>query len=158
MAAKKENFLVEIQTEELPPKQLGLLASSFLQGIKDRLLKAQLEFKEAESYVTPRRLAVMIKGLSAEQPETEHRTKEALLSKPRLLPKVTRHPRAQGFARSCGVTPDELSRIKTTQGEWVGVTQVIPGKSVFVVQCRQIVSEEALTALPIHKRVCAGAK
>jgi glycyl-tRNA synthetase beta chain len=153
MDVKKDYFLVEIHTEELPPKQLPLLAKSFLQSIKERLIKSQLDFKEADVYVTPRRLAVLIKGLTAEQPETVIERKGPAVEAA-FDTDGNPTPACQGFARSCGVAPEQLSRIKTVQGEWVGVTQTVPGKNVFTLM-PQIVTD-SLNALPIHKRMRWG--
>jgi glycyl-tRNA synthetase beta chain len=153
MPVKKDNFLVEIQTEELPPKALSRLAACFLQEIKDRLQKAPLEFKEAESYATPRRLAVFIKALAAEQPETViERRGPAFEAAYDANGNPT--PACQGFARSCHVTPEQLTRIKTPQGEWVGLQQIVPGKSVK--EILPTIIQEALAALPIPKRMRWG--
>lgn len=153
MPVKKENFLVEIHTEELPPKSLSRLAKSFLQEIKDRLQKAQLEFKEAEFYATPRRLAVFVKALAEEQPETiVERRGPAIEAAFDSAGNPT--PACQGFARSCNVTPAELTRIKTKQGEWVGLQQKVAGKSVK--ELLPVIAQEALNALPIAKRMRWG--
>jgi glycyl-tRNA synthetase beta chain len=152
MAVKKD-FLVEIHTEELPPKALSRLAKSFLTEIETRLVKAQLEFKEAEFFATPRRLTVLVKGLSEQQPDT---TSE------RRGPSVeaafdsagTPTPACVGFARSCGVTPDQLIRIQTPQGEWMGLTQTISGKHVS--ELMPAIVTESLNALPIPKRMRWG--
>lgn len=56
---KHEDFLVEIHTEELPPKALLKLAEAFCQQIKERLQKADLTFEDIKFFATPRRLAVL---------------------------------------------------------------------------------------------------
>jgi glycyl-tRNA synthetase beta chain len=153
MAVNKDNFLVEIHTEELPPKSLSRLGKTFLAEIEARLIKAQLEFKEAEFYATPRRLAVFIKALAAEQPESiSERRGPSIEAAFDNQGKPT--PACQGFARSCGVTTDELTRIKTPQGEWVGITLIIPGKSVS--ELLPDIITAALNALPVAKRMRWG--
>ena len=62
-----DDFLVEIHTEELPPKALLRLAKSFLQEITTRLTKAELTFGEARFFATPRRLAILVKKLIGQQ-------------------------------------------------------------------------------------------
>ncbi len=153
MAVKKENFLVEIHTEELPPKALSRLAKSFLQEIETRLQKAKLEYKEAEFYATPRRLAVYVKALAAAQPDmSAERRGPAIGAAFDANGKPT--PACVGFARSCGVTPEQLTRIKTPQGEWLGLQQTIAGKSVQ--ELMPTIITEALNALPIPKRMRWG--
>jgi glycyl-tRNA synthetase beta chain len=153
MRAKKDNFLVEIHTEELPPKALSRLAKSFLQEIKDRLIKAQLEFKEAEFYATPRRLAVFVKGLASEQPETNVERKGPAIDAA-FDAAGNPTPACIGFAKSCGTTPDKLARIKNKQGEFVGLQQTVPGKTVC--ELMPTIVTESLAALPIPKRMRWG--
>lgn len=152
-AAKTDNFLVEIHTEELPPKALKRLAMSFLQEIKTRLTKAQLEYKDAQYFATPRRLAVIVKALASHQPdaEVERRgpAREAAFDG-----EGNPSQACIGFAKSCGVTPNELITIKNNQGEWVGFQQRVPGKSVQ--ELLPVIIQESLAALPIPKRMRWG--
>ena len=62
-------FLVELGTEELPPKALKKLSAAFTKGIIEGLEKAQLSFEGYESFAAPRRLALRIKGLETAQPD-----------------------------------------------------------------------------------------
>jgi glycyl-tRNA synthetase beta chain len=153
MSVNKADFLVEIHTEELPPKALSKLALSFLHEIQTRLQKAQLEFKDAQFFATPRRLAVIVKALAFAQAETKVERKG---------PAVTAAFDAEGkptqatigFAKSCGVTPEELTTLKTKQGEWLGFLQTVPGKNVK--ELLPTIVSEALNALPIPKRMRWG--
>ena len=63
------DFLVEIGTEELPPKVLRELSESFTAGIASRLTEQQLRFSEVVSYAAPRRLAVWVKELAEQAPD-----------------------------------------------------------------------------------------
>jgi glycyl-tRNA synthetase beta chain len=149
----KDNFLVEIHTEELPPKALSRLAKSFMQEIKDRLTKSQLEFKDAEFYATPRRLAVLVKALAAHQPDAiVERRGPALSAAFDKEGKPT--PACEGFARSCNVTPEQLSTIKNKQGEFVGYEQKVEGKAVQ--EILPAIVQDSLNALPIPKRMRWG--
>lgn len=65
------DFLVEIGTEELPPKALLALSDSFRDDIVARLRQAGLEFGDVASYATPRRLAVSIANLDSQTPRQE---------------------------------------------------------------------------------------
>lgn len=61
------DFLVEIGTEELPPKALTSLSKAFSTEILTSLKQLQLGFADAESFATPRRLALLVKGLDESQ-------------------------------------------------------------------------------------------
>lgn len=146
----KDDFLVEIHTEELPPKSLLKLAETFCQQIKERLSKSALSFEDIHFYATPRRLAVHVINLAATQPDQEIERKGPAFS---AAFDANGNPSkaCEGFARSCGVTPKDLIRIKNPQGEWVGLKQTVPGKSVQ--ELLPDIVEDALRALPIRKRM-----
>jgi glycyl-tRNA synthetase beta chain len=147
------DFLVEIHTEELPPKSLQRLATCFSEEIQAGLIKAALTFTTLQFYATPRRLAVLVKKLSAKQPDTKvERKGPALIAAYDAQGKPTQA--CEGFARSCGVTPKELSIIKNTQGEWVSYLQKVPGKTVQ--DLLPTIVTQALAALPIPKRMRWG--
>jgi glycyl-tRNA synthetase beta chain len=151
---KRDDLLIEIHTEELPPKSLLKLADAFCQQIKDRLQKADLAFTDIQFFATPRRLAVFVKELAATQPDqTVERKGPALNVAFDAAGKPSQA--CVGFARSCGVLPDALQVIKTDQGEWVGFTQQVTGKSLDALLPEMI--EESLKALPIAKRMRWGA-
>jgi glycyl-tRNA synthetase beta chain len=150
---KRADFLVEIHTEELPPKALKKLADSFLQEIKTRLEKEQLAFKEAQFFATPRRLAVYVKQLAAQQPDNEVERRGPAVTA--AFDEAGNPSQACiGFLRSCGATVEQLNVIKTKQGEWVGFKQKIIGKAVQTLL--PDIVKAALTALPIPKRMRWG--
>ncbi len=66
---KRRDFLVEIGTEELPPKSLWALAESFRDGVVSGLDAAGLAHGKAQAYATPRRLAVLVRRLADAQGE-----------------------------------------------------------------------------------------
>jgi glycyl-tRNA synthetase beta chain len=108
-ANKNNDFLVEIHTEEMPPKSLNRLASSFCSEIESRLKKAELDLAEA----------VIVKKLAAKQADSAvERRGPAIAAAFDSAGKPT--PACLGFARSCGVEPSQLVTLKTPQGEWVG--------------------------------------
>lgn len=147
------DFLVEIQTEELPPKTLYLLMTRFWEEIKTRLDKLELDYENANSFATPRRLAVLIKKLAGKQKDTTVERKgpslEAAFDK-----NGNPTPASIGFAKSCGVTPDQLLTLKTSDGAWVSYQQSIPGKNIQDIL--PTVVSQALAALPIPKRMRWG--
>lgn len=147
---KQDDFLVEIHTEELPPKALKKMAEAFCQQIKERLQKAGLAFTDANYFATPRRLAVLVKKLQAAQPDQQVEKRGPALAaafdaagKPTLA--------CEGFARSCGVTPDALMTLKTPQGEWVAYHQQVQGKQA--IELLPAMVQEAVDTLPVPKRM-----
>ena len=105
----ERDFLVEIGTEELPPKALGNLSKAFEDNVKAGLEQSCLSFTTIRSYATPRRLAVLVSDLLAQQPEKKiERMGPALNAAFDTDGNPT--PAALGFARSCGVEVSELAR------------------------------------------------
>jgi len=148
-----DDFLVEIHTEELPPKALHRLGINFLTEIKTRLDKLELRYRGAEFFATPRRLAVLVKKLAAKQADTIiERKGPSLEAAFDQAGKPT--PACAGFAKSCGVTPEKLITIKTPQGVWVGYQQAVAGKNIQ--EILPVIVQQALAALPIPKRMRWG--
>lgn len=150
---KVDDFLFEIQTEELPPKALLNLAQNFKDQVEQRLQKAELTYKDIKFYATPRRLAIYISQLASG-------TKEQIVerkgpAKNAAFDKDGKPTQAcMGFARSVGVTPDQLETTVTPQGEYLSYKQCVPGKSV--AELLPGIIEQSLNALPIPKRMRWG--
>ncbi len=148
------DLLIEIHTEELPPKSLLKLAKAFEDQIAERLKKAQLPFSTTQFYATPRRLAVLVKALQRAQPDqVVERRGPALAAAFDASGNPT--PACLGFARSLKIEPSELMTLKTPQGEWVGYKQPVAGATVQTLIPGLV--EEALQQLPIAKRMRWGA-
>ena len=147
------DFLVEIGTEELPPKALDNLAASLEQGIVKGLNREELNFTASYRYATPRRLAVLIHEL---QPQQADKTIE------RLGPAVSAAftgqgaptKAAQGFARSCGVAVEELDRSKSGDVEKLVFSLKESGRPVQDLLPRLV--RDALEQLPVPKRMRWG--
>lgn len=147
---KHADFLVEILTEELPPKILKKIADEFSHQITSRLEKTGLSFDNVTLYATPRRLALLVNNLAPAQPDQRvEKRGPALTAAYDKDGKPT--PACQGFAKSCGTTPASLTTIKTEQGEWVGFQQNITGKRA--VELLPDVINETLAQLPLPKRM-----
>jgi glycyl-tRNA synthetase beta chain len=149
----KQDLLIEIGTEELPPKALSRLSEAFLDGICGGLEKHALAYHIAYPFATPRRLAVLVRGLDSQQaPRTLERRGPALAAAYRADGTPT--PAAEGFARSCGVTVAELQRLENDKGAWLvyRATQAGQDSSALIPS----IVEEALAALPIPKRMRWG--
>lgn len=150
---QRDDFIVEIHTEELPPKAILKMADAFCDQIKERLQKADLSFEGIRHFATPRRLAVMVKGLISAQPDQVVERRGPALNQA-FDEQGNASPACAGFARSCGVEPSQLITIKTPQGEWVGFRQNVPGKPV--VELLPNIVEQAASMLPIPKRMRWG--
>ncbi len=147
------DFLVEIGTEELPPKSLAVLERAFFSGIQAGLADAGLGSSACRSFATPRRLAVLVAGLALEQApqKVEKRGPPlAVAFGPDGLPGKA----AMAFAAGCGVPVDELGRVETPKGAWLFHSAVVPGRSAAVL-LPEIVNA-ALAALPIPRRMRWG--
>lgn len=103
-------LLIELLTEELPPKALARLGAAFSTGIFDELAKLGFVAKEAEyaSFASPRRLAISIPSVAAIQPEQHIERKGPAVAAGLKDGQPT--PALLGFARSCGVSADQLEK------------------------------------------------
>ncbi len=138
-AARAESLLVELRTEELPPKSLRRLGEVFAEGLTKALREAHLlaDGSATTPFATPRRLAVRVTGVLAQQPDREQN---------RQGPKEGAPAQAvEGFARGHGVTVDKLS----IQDGRYAYTVKIKGEPL-----AKLIPEfvtQALKALPIPK-------
>ncbi|NVZ20761.1 glycine--tRNA ligase subunit beta [Pseudomonas costantinii] len=146
-----QDFLVELGTEELPPKALNTLADAFLAGIEKGLQSAGLKFAAKKVYAAPRRLAVLLTALETQQPDRSIN----LDGPPRQAAfDAEGNPTqaALGFAKKCGV---ELSEIDQS-GPKLRFSQVIAGKPT--ASLLPTIVEDSLNDLPIPKRMRWGAR
>ena len=144
----KENFLVEIGTEELPPKALKTLATSFADNVEAELNQAGLTFDKIEWFAAPRRLAVKVLNLATQQPSKEIEKRGPAVSAAfDAEGKPTKA--AEGWARGCGITVEQAERIATDKGEWLVHRAQIEGQPTKNL-LNDIVAN-ALAKLPIPK-------
>ena len=143
-----KNFLVEIGTEELPPKALKTLATSFADNVEAELNQAGLTFDKIEWFAAPRRLAVKVLNLATQQPSKEIEKRGPAVSAAfDAEGKPTKA--AEGWARGCGITVDQAERIATDKGEWLVHRAKIEGQPTKNL-LNDIVAN-ALAKLPIPK-------
>ncbi len=154
MSSTTSDFLVEIATEELPPKALPKLMNAFADGLVQQLKAANLTFGAVEPFATPRRLAVRVRDLQTQQAD---RTQERQgPPKAQAFDQAGQPTKAlEGFARTNGVTVADLIEIDTPKGIWMGVKQVIKGGQTKDLLPAMV--ETALAGLPIPKRMRWGA-
>ena len=143
-----QNFLVEIGTEELPPKALKTLATSFADNVEAELNQAGLTFDKIEWFAAPRRLAVKVLNLATQQPSKEIEKRGPAVSAA-FDPEGKPTKAAEGWARGCGITVEEAERIATDKGEWLVHRAKIEGQPTKNL-LNDIVAN-ALTKLPIPK-------
>jgi len=148
--AEHKPLLIELGTEELPPKALDELSAAFLRGICDGLAKRGVvaELDLAQAYASPRRLAVHIPAVAAAQPEQAIERRGPALNA--ALDAEGQPSKALlGFAQSCGVTVEQLEKLETDKGAWYVWRTLKPGQPVASLLPEII--DEALKALPIPR-------
>ncbi|MGE8048546.1 glycine--tRNA ligase subunit beta [Pseudomonas monteilii] len=140
-----QDFLVELGTEELPPKALASLGEAFLAGIEKGLQAAGLNYTGKQVYAAPRRLAVLIRQLDVQQPDRSINIDGPPLQAAFKDGEPTQA--ALGFAKKCGV---ELAEIDQS-GPKLRFSQHIPGKAT--AGLLPTIVEDSLNDLPIPKRM-----
>lgn len=149
MSAAKP-LLIELGTEELPPKALDELAGAFARGICDGLAKRGVDasLDSARTYASPRRLAVYVPAVAKAQPEQVIERRGPAVSAG-VGADGQPAKALQGFAQSCGVSVDQLEKLETDKGAWFVYRSIKPGQPVAAL-LPEIVAE-ALKGLPIPK-------
>lgn len=143
-----QDLLIEIGTEELPPKQLKTLSQALADLVKKGLEKIGVESGAMQVFASPRRLAVLIKDTQAQQ-------KSQLVEKRGPALKACFDAQGNptlaclGFVSSCGGTVDQLTTEETDKGSWVFFRQELPGKALKVLL--PAVLQQAIEHLPIAK-------
>ncbi len=148
------DLLIEIGTEELPPKALANLSAALELSLTEHLRALHLSFGNVKRFASPRRLAVLVEALDEAQQDQE---------KTRLGPAVQAAfddtgaptPAALGFAKSCGVEVDQLSQIEKDGVEKLSFSANEKGRTTQALLPTLI--ETALNRLPIPKRMRWGA-
>jgi glycyl-tRNA synthetase beta chain len=154
MSSDKRDFLVEIGTEELPPKALRALEQAFAGELTAGLAKAELKHGELKSFATPRRLAVLVRRLSVRQPDQRIERRgppvNAAFDAEGLPTRA-----AQAFAASNKASVEELQRREEGKGTFLYYVGVKAGATA--VQLLPGLVQSALDALPIPRRMRWGA-
>lgn len=146
--------LFELGCEELPPKSLKTLRDALKTDVEARLNTAGFAFDRIDAYAAPRRLALLIHGIDAEQPDrVEEKRGPAAMSAFDANGQPTKA--LQGFMRGAGISVADLERIDTPKGEWLVYRKTIQGQSLDSVL--PTILKEALDALPIAKRMRTAA-
>lgn len=150
---KVADLLVEVGTEELPPKSLKNLMNAFGDGIEKHLSEARLGFDAVEAYASPRRLAVLVRNVARRQ---EDRTVELKGPPVKIAFDENGNPQpaALAFAKKCGVAVAGLSRETTDKGEWLAFSSIEKGQKAS--DLLGDVLQRTLSELPIPRRMRWG--
>ncbi|OSN05400.1 glycine--tRNA ligase subunit beta [Lonsdalea iberica] len=143
-----KTFLVEIGTEELPPKALRQLAQAFAANFSAELDAAGLAYQAVNWFAAPRRLALKVTALSASQPDREVEKRGPAISQ---AFDASGQPTkaAEGWARGCGITVDQAERLTTDKGEWLLFRAQVKGQAAQTLLPGMV--SVALGKLPIPK-------
>jgi glycyl-tRNA synthetase beta chain len=147
------DFLVEIGTEELPPKALRTLRDAFSASLEAALDDARLQHGKVVGYASPRRLAVLVEKLASDQPDRKT-TQKGPPTKVAFDDDGNPTAAAEAFAKKCGVSVDKLGREKTAKGEWLVCDVVDKGRAA--AELVPDLVEGALASLPIPRRMRWG--
>ncbi|MDX1281342.1 glycine--tRNA ligase subunit beta [Shewanella colwelliana] len=145
---KFENLLIEVGTEELPPKSLRNLAESFLANFTEELNKAELSFESATWYAAPRRLAINVQQLVLAQADKVVEKRGPAIAQA-FDADGNPTKAAMGWARGNGISVEQAERLKTDKGEWL-----LHQAKVVGVETKSLIADmaqRALDKLPIPK-------
>ena len=143
-----QDFFVEIGTEELPPKALKTLATAFADNLCAELAKLELSHADVKWYAAPRRIAVRINALSAQQADkVVEKRGPAIASAFDADGKPTKA--AQGWAAGCGISVEQAERLETDKGAWLLHKAKVVGAAT--VSLLPEVVQQALAKLPVAK-------
>jgi glycyl-tRNA synthetase beta chain len=149
----RADFLIEIGTEELPPKALYTLMNAFAERLTAHVDEARLTHGTVHAYASPRRLAVCVEALALAQPDRVTTQKG-----PPVTVAFDQHgkPKAPAiaFAEKCGLAVAELSREVTPKGEWLSCELL--EKGALTADIMPALVTKALGELPIPRRMRWG--
>lgn len=148
-----QDFLLEIGTEELPPKQIASLAQNLAHNLQQELDTNALHYGEIKSYATPRRLAVLVEALANKQNEQiiERRGPAFKIAfTPEGIPTAAAHK----FAASCGLEVTQLEKYETDKGKWLAAKIVKSGEAT--IKLLPQFAANAIAALALTKSMRWG--
>ena len=151
------DFLIELGTEELPPKALKSLSNAFTEGVVSGLRDQGLNFEATEAFAAPRRLAIVIKGLETQTPD-----KDLVIwgppTKVAFADDGTASRAAEAFASKNGVTVDQLSALVENDGQQDKLCIRRTENGIETKTLLGNIINESLAKLPIPKRMRWGYK
>ena len=151
---ERRDLLIELGTEELPPRALRTLELALAEGLRSRLTQAGLTVAAMESFATPRRLAVHIRRLAIRPPDQRIKRRGPPLSASFDAAGAPTRA-ATAFAHSCGVAPEALGRERDAKG---GEYLSFEGVKVQAATATLLpgLLQQSLDTLPIPRRMRWG--
>jgi len=153
MVEQKHQVLLEVGTEEIPARFILPALEQIQEKLSNTLKEERIEFDEIQTYATPRRLALIIKGIAPKQKtqiiETRGPAKKVAFS-PEGKPTKAGH----GFARSKGIAPEDLEIKEVNGQEYVFAMQKDEGKPT--TECLSRVFPELIFGLSFPKTMRWG--
>ena len=149
-----DTLLVELGTEELPPKTLKPLSLAFRDAIVDGLKQRELHYGQVQCFATPRRLAVLIFDVQLKAPEKTIKVLGPPLDRARDEA-GNWSSATNGFAKKQGVAPEQLQTIDTPKGPRLGIQKIVPG--VAARDALNAIIQSSIAGLPIARRMRWGA-
>lgn len=147
-------ILFELGSEELPPKSLKPLRDSLKASVETQLQDANISYESLKVMAAPRRLSLLIEGISDKQPDrVEQKRGPAVKAAYDAEGKPTRA--AEGFAKGLGIDVSELMTIETDKGDYIGYELTVQGQET--TELLPNIFQNALDNLPIAKRMRSGA-
>lgn len=153
MTTTNHILVIELGTEELPPKALKNLSTAFGNALSSGLKNSNIAYGEMAIFAAPRRLGLKFSGIQTQQAD-QLVEKRGPAVKAAFDENGAPTKAAEGFARSCGVEVAELGRLKTDKGEWLAHEADVKGQTLAALLPGLL--EHALSALPIPKRMRWG--
>jgi glycyl-tRNA synthetase beta chain len=151
----KETLLIELGTEELPPKSLKTLATAFFDSIKAQLDSHDLTYSDIKWFATPRRLAVQVLDLDGKQQDKQVEKRGPAVNVA-FDADGNASKAAMGWARSNGISVEQADRLTTDKGEWLLHKATVSGKAIAELVPDMV--KTALSKLPIAKPMRWGSE
>ena len=150
-----DTLLIELGTEELPPKSLKTLAIAFYESIKNQLESSNLDYSDIKWFATPRRIAIQATDLIDKQQDKVVEKRGPAVN---VAFDAEGNPSkaAQGWARSNGIAVEQAERLVTDKGEWLLHKATVSGKTIAELVPAMVTT--ALSKLPIAKPMRWGAE
>ena len=143
---KTHDFLLELGTEELPPKLLLKLSNALKENLSSELEKLSIKSDSIKAFATPRRLAISISELQSKQQDQVLEKKGPSTQSPEMA--------INGFAKSCGVDVSELEKKELGGKEYFYYSKEETGQSVGELLPEAI--EKSIKDIPITRAMKWG--
>ena len=143
---KSHDFLLELGTEELPPKLLLSLSNSLKDNLSHELNKLNISYNIIKAFATPRRLAISVSELQSKQQDQVIEKKGPSTQSPETA--------INGFANSCGVLVDELEKKELGGKEYFFYSKEEPGENIK--DLLPVIIEKSIKDIPITRAMKWG--